>query len=62
MKRLNKILRLLGLIGLILLASLGIGAPISFNTREKFMDYKVRIEQVDKKDDECDEELKEVKE
>lgn len=33
------------------LATIGIGAPISFNSRETYMDYEVKTEQNDKKDE-----------
>lgn len=50
-KRLKTVLRYAVLIFMILLASMGI-APITFNSREKFMDKEVRIEMVENADDE----------
>ena len=61
MNRLKKFLRLLGLVCLIILASIGIGVPISFNSREKYMDYEVKIEQSEIKDEESESELNEQK-
>ena len=57
MKSLMKILRLLGLICLIFLAAMGVGAPVSFNSREKYQHYQVRTEQVDPKEDETDDQM-----
>ncbi|MDN5215380.1 hypothetical protein QQ020_25095 [Fulvivirgaceae bacterium BMA12] len=54
MNRLKKIVRILIWALFILLASMGIGAPISFNSRERYMDREIRIEQVEKKDEESD--------
>lgn len=56
MNRVKKFLRLLGLIVIILLATMGIGAPISFNTRETYLDHEVRTEQAENKDDESENE------
>lgn len=49
------------MICLILLAGMGIGAPVSFNSREKYLNYEVKIEQVDSKEEEVDEESEEEK-
>lgn len=61
MNRLKKCLRLLGLVCLILLAAMGIGVPISFNSREKYMDYEVKTEQSAMKDEEGEAEQNEQK-
>ena len=56
MKKLGKILRLIGLVLLIILASMGMGLPFSFLNRERYQDKKIQIELVDKKEDDGDEE------
>ena len=64
MEKIKKVLRIFGLFILILLAMSGIGIVGTFlpSYRERYMDNEIRIEQVDKKkDDEDDQELKEVK-
>ncbi len=61
MNRLKKFLRLLGLICLIILAFMGIGAPISFSSREEYLDSEVKSEQSEIKDDESESELNEQK-
>ena len=61
MNRLKKSLRLLGLIFLIILASIGMGISTSLNRREEYMDYEVKIEQSEMKDDESESELNEQK-
>lgn len=61
MKNLKKTLRLLGLVFMIILALAGAGGISIFSTREKYMDNQIRTEQVDKKDDENDAELKDIK-
>ena len=33
------------------LASIGLGVPVSFNSREKYLNYQVRIEQVETRGD-----------
>ncbi len=54
MLRLKKIIRLLGLVLLILLALSGIGAIPVISTREKYLDNEIKIEQVDKEEDESE--------
>ncbi|SDB31242.1 hypothetical protein SAMN03097699_0642 [Flavobacteriaceae bacterium MAR_2010_188] len=58
MKKFKKIIRLLCLILMILLASIGVGLaggmPIPINARREDMTTEVKIEQVDKKEDESD--------
>ena len=61
MNRVKKFLRLLGLVGLIVLAAIGIGAPISFSSRENYLDNEIRTEQSKTKDDESESELNEQK-
>lgn len=61
MKKTRKALRLLGLVFLIALALMGIGGVSIFSTREKYQDNEIRIELVDKKEDESDADLKGVK-
>ena len=61
MNRLKKSLRLLGLIFLIILASIGMGISTSLNRREEYMDYEVKIEQSEMKDEESESELNEKK-
>lgn len=61
MERTKKIFRFLAIVLFIILASTGIGmAPIFQNSREKYLDAEIKIEQVDKKEDEGDMELKDV--
>jgi len=61
MKRLKKFLRFLILAFIILLAAMGVGVPISFGSKEEYMDREVRIEQVERKrEDDEEEELKEI--
>lgn len=50
---------MLGLVLLIILASIGIGATIPFGTREKYMNREITIEQVEKREDESDTQSKE---
>ena len=52
MNRFKKILRILGLVFFITLASIGIGAIIPFNSREKYMNHEIRVEQVEKREEE----------
>lgn len=56
MKILKKALRVLALSFLIVLAASGLGifGVVSFNSREKYMDKEIRIEQTDKSRDEED--------
>jgi hypothetical protein len=61
MNRVKKFLRLLGLVCWIILASMGIGFTISFNSREKYMDYEIKTEQSESKEEESEAELKEKK-
>jgi hypothetical protein len=58
MIRFKKVVRLLILIFLILLALSGVGAIPMVNTREKYMNNEIKIEQVDKRDDEIEDEVK----
>ena len=60
MKKLKKALRLIGLAFLIALALTGVGGIPIFSTREKYMDKEIRIELVDKKEDESDTDIKDV--
>jgi hypothetical protein len=60
MKRLKKVLRLIGLAVLIALALMGVGGISIFSAREKYQDNEIRIEVVDKKEDEDDADLKEM--
>jgi hypothetical protein len=54
MKKVKAVLRLIVLVILILLAACGIGITGNFlnNNRERYMDNEIRIERVDKKEDE----------
>ena len=61
MNRLKKFLRLLGLVCWIILASMGIGILISFNSREKYMDYEIKTEQSESKEEESEAEPDEQK-
>jgi len=58
MKKLKRVIRLFGLVLLIILASCGIGITGAFlqGNRERCMNKEIRIEQVDKKEDEESEE------
>lgn len=60
MKKLKKALRLFGLVLLIVLALMGVGGISIFSSREKSLDNEIRIELVDKKEDEDDGEMKDV--
>ena len=60
MKRLKRGVRLLGLLFLIALALMGVGGISIFSSREKYLDRQIRIELVDKKEDEDDGETKDV--
>ncbi|MEK6780085.1 MAG: hypothetical protein AABY93_00160 [Bacteroidota bacterium] len=51
MKKLKKVLRLLGLVFLIALALTGVGGISIFTTREKYQNRLVRVELVDKKEE-----------
>jgi hypothetical protein len=62
MKLLKKALRLFCLILILLLAASGIGISNALSpNRERYSDKEVRIEQVDRKDEEDDEESSEEK-
>ena len=60
MKKLRKALRLFGLVCLIALALMGVGGISIFSTRERYQDNEIRIELVDKKEEEGDTDLKDV--
>ena len=60
MKRLKRGVRLLGLLFLIALALIGVGGISIFSSREKYLDRQIRIELIDKKEDEDDGETKDV--
>jgi hypothetical protein len=60
MKRLKRALRLFGLLFLIALALMGVGGISIFSSREKYLDRQIRIELVEKKEDEDDGEIKDV--
>ncbi len=64
MKKFKKIIRLLCLILMILLASIGVGLaggmPIPLTGRREEMTPVIKIEQVDKKEDESDSETEET--
>ena len=51
MNRLKKILRLFCLVFFMTLASIGLGVPVSFNSREKYLNSQARIEQVETRGD-----------
>lgn len=57
----KKVLRMTFLVIMIILALSGIGIIGQFNNREKYMDNEIKIEQVDKRDEEEEDEGKEVK-
>jgi len=62
MKLLKKALRLFCLILILLLAASGIGISNALSpNRERYSDNEVRIEQVDRKDEEDDDESAEAK-
>jgi hypothetical protein len=54
MQKVKKGLRLIGVILLIILASIGMGISgvVLPSSRERYMDVEIKIEQVDKKEDE----------
>ena len=60
MKNINKMLRLLGLVVLILLALSGVGIIGNFN-RERYIDKRVTTEQLVKKELESEAEKSEIK-
>lgn len=60
MKRLKRAVRLFCLLFLIALALTGVGGISIFSTREKYQDNEIRIELVNKKEDEDDGEMKDV--
>lgn len=60
MKRIKKVFRLIAFICFLILASTGLGLAGVFGTRERYLDKEIKIEQVDKKEDEGDVELKEM--
>lgn len=41
----------MGFILLIMIAGMGIGAPLPFNSREKFMNKRIQIEQVEEQEE-----------
>lgn len=45
---------MLGVVFLIVLGSIGIGAILPFNSKEKYMNREIRIEQVEKREDESE--------
>ena len=51
----------MGLICFIILASMGIGVPISLNNREKYMNCEIKTEQSEVREEESDAEIKERK-
>lgn len=60
MDKLKKAIRFFGLIFLILVALMSVGGIPIFSSREKYLDNEIKIELVDKKRDESDEELKDL--
>lgn len=60
MKKFKKALRLIGLAFLIALALMGVGGISIFSAREKYLDNEIRIEVMDKKEEEGDTDLKDV--
>jgi hypothetical protein len=60
MKKIKRALRLFGLALLIALALMGVGGISVFSTREKYLDNEIKVEVVDKKEDEGEEDLKDV--
>jgi hypothetical protein len=52
MKNLKKAVRLIGLLLFLLVAASGVGIGSIFNTKERYEDKEIRIELVEKKDDE----------
>jgi len=62
MKKFKNILRIAGLVMLILLAASGMGFGFFLSAnRERYQDKKITTEQVDKKENDEEQELKEVK-
>lgn len=60
MKKIKKALRLIALAFLIALALAGVGGISIFSTRERYQDNEIRIEVVDKKEEESDTDLKDI--
>jgi hypothetical protein len=61
MEKTKKIFRFLAFVFFIILASTGIGiGQIFSNSREKYLNAEITIEQVEKKEDDGDMELKDV--
>jgi hypothetical protein len=61
MKTYKKVFRMLFLILVIALALAGLGLPF-INYREKYMDNEIRIELLEKRDDDLDDQVMDVKE
>ncbi|MBA4053994.1 MAG: hypothetical protein C0490_04710 [Marivirga sp.] len=60
MERIKKLFRLMAFLCFLILASTGLGMAAVFGTKERYTDKEIKIEQVDKKEDEGDVELKEA--
>lgn len=60
MKRFKKILKLIALVLLMIVACMG-GFPISLNTRDNMLKPQTHVEQVERKEEDPEEELREVK-
>jgi hypothetical protein len=60
MKKFKGAFRIVGLLFVLALALMGFGGVSIFSSREKYLHNRVRIEVVDKKEDERDGEVKDV--
>lgn len=61
MKKFQQVLRIVGLVILILLASSGLGFGFFLSNRERYENKETRIERVEKKETDEQQELKEIK-
>lgn len=61
MKKFKSALRLISLLLFLILAATGVGIGSVFNTKERYEDKEIRIELIEKKDDEEDTDQDQVK-
>lgn len=61
MKKFKSALRLISLLLFLILAATGMGIGSVFNTKERYEDKEIRIELIEKKDDEEDTDQDQVK-
>ncbi|MBL7843089.1 MAG: hypothetical protein KF846_16615 [Cyclobacteriaceae bacterium] len=61
MNKFQQVLRIAGLVILILLASSGLGFGFFLSNRERYQNKEIRIERVDEKENEEQQEMKKIK-